>query len=140
MSADPKILLTRLVRDALESVAPGHAAFDIQLERPRQAGHGDFATNVAMRLAKTLKRNPRELATLLVAELPASALVGKVEVAGAGFINFTLAAGAKTAAVGAALARGESLEDLAQKSSTISDQSKMFAREAAKMNRCCSIF
>jgi synaptobrevin family protein YKT6 len=40
----------------------------------------------------------------------------------------------------AALARGESLEELAQKSSTISDQSKLFAREAAKMNRCCSIF
>jgi len=107
MSADPKILLTRLVRDALKSVAPEHAAVDILLERPRQAGHGDFATNVAMRLAKVLKRNPRELAALLVAELPASALVEKVDVAGAGFINFTLAAAAKTVAVGEALAQGK---------------------------------
>ncbi|MDR1423055.1 MAG: arginine--tRNA ligase [Azoarcus sp.] len=107
MSADPKILLTRLIRDALKSVAPAHAAVDILLERPRQAGHGDFATNVAMQLAKTLKRNPRELAALLVAELPTSALLEKVEVAGAGFINFTLAAAAKTAVVGEALAQGK---------------------------------
>ncbi|MDR1854592.1 MAG: arginine--tRNA ligase [Azoarcus sp.] len=107
MSADPKIPLTSLLRDALKSVAPDHADVAILLERPRQAGHGDFATNLAMQLAKALKRNPRELAALLLAELPASPLVEKAEVAGAGFINFTLAAGAKTAVVGEALALGK---------------------------------
>ncbi|NLF53319.1 MAG: arginine--tRNA ligase, partial [Thauera phenolivorans] len=107
MSADPKALLTELLRTALESVAPGQVDTPILLERPKQASHGDFATNLALQLAKPLRRNPRELAGLLMAELPASPLLGKVEVAGAGFINFTLAAAAKTAVVGEVLARGE---------------------------------
>lgn len=106
MSADPKVLLTDLIKTALKSVAPEHADTAILLERPKQASHGDFATNVALQLAKPLKRNPRELATLLLAELPASPLVAKTEVAGAGFINFTLAAAAKTAVVGEVLAQG----------------------------------
>ncbi len=107
MSADPKVLLTELLRTALESVAPDQVDTPILLERPKQASHGDFATNLALQLAKPLRRNPRELAGLLVAELPASPLLSKVEVAGAGFINFTLAAAAKTAVVGEVLARGE---------------------------------
>jgi arginyl-tRNA synthetase len=106
MSADPKVLLTELLQAALKSVAPDHADTAIVLERPKQASHGDFATNLALQLAKPLRRNPRELAAMLLAELPASKLVRKVEVAGAGFINFTLDAGAKTAVVGEVLARG----------------------------------
>ena len=106
MSADPKVLLTELLQAALKSVAPDHADTVIVLERPKQASHGDFATNLALQLAKPLRRNPRELAALLLAELPASKLVRKIEVAGAGFINFTLDAGAKTAVVGEVLARG----------------------------------
>ncbi|MDR2091724.1 MAG: arginine--tRNA ligase [Azoarcus sp.] len=106
MSADPKILLAEMIQHALGSVAPEHAGTPVLLERPKQAGHGDFATSIALRLAKALKRNPRELATLLLAELPVSEWVEKAEVAGAGFINFTLTAAAKTAVVGEALARG----------------------------------
>ena len=106
MSTDPRILLSGLIQTALRSVAPEHASTPILLERPKQAGHGDFATNVAMQLARVLKRNPRDLANLLHAELPASKWVEKVEVAGAGFINFTLKPAAKTAVVGEALARG----------------------------------
>jgi len=106
MSADPKVLLTDLLRAALKSVAPAQADAAIVLERPKQASHGDFATNLALQLAKPLRRNPRELAALLVAELPASPLVAKAEVAGAGFINFTLAAQAKTAVVREVLTRG----------------------------------
>ncbi|MDR0702243.1 MAG: arginine--tRNA ligase [Azoarcus sp.] len=106
MSANPKILLADLIHNALGSVAPDHVGTPVLLERPKQAGHGDFATSIALRLAKTLKRNPRELAALLLAELPVSEWVEKAEVAGAGFINFTLAAAAKTAVVSEALARG----------------------------------
>jgi arginyl-tRNA synthetase len=106
-SIDPKVLLTELIRAALKSVAPGRADSAILLERPRQAGHGDFATNIAMQLARELKRNPRELAGLLCAELPPSKWVEKVEVAGAGFINFTLAPAVKTAVVLDALAQGK---------------------------------
>lgn len=106
MSAEPKVLLAALLRLALKSVAPDQADIPIHLERPKQAGHGDFATNLALQLAKPLRRNPRELAVLLLAELPSSPLVLKAEVAGAGFINFTLAASAKTAVVRAVLEAG----------------------------------
>jgi len=64
------------------------------IERARSREHGDFACNVAMLLAKPARLKPRELAEKLVAALPANALVEKVEIAGPGFINFYLAAGA----------------------------------------------
>jgi arginyl-tRNA synthetase len=66
----------------------------VTVERTRDTQHGDFATNVALRLAKPARRNPRELAQALVAALPANPLVSKTEVAGAGFINFFLASDA----------------------------------------------
>ncbi|MDD3353041.1 arginine--tRNA ligase [Zoogloea sp.] len=106
MSADSKTQLVELLRAALLSVAPEQADTPINLERPKQTGHGDFASNLALQLAKPLKRNPRELANLLLAELPASSLVAKAEVAGAGFINFTLASDAKTAVVASVLGAG----------------------------------
>ena len=107
MSADSKTQLADLLRAALLSVAPDQAETPINLDRPKQAGHGDFASNLALQLAKPLKRNPRELANLLLAELPPSRLVAKAEVAGAGFINFTLVSDAKTAVVRNVLERGE---------------------------------
>ena len=107
MSADSKTQLADLLRAALLSVAPEQADTPINLERPKQAGHGDFASNLALQLAKPLKRNPRDLANLLLAELPASSLVAKAEVAGAGFINFTLVSDAKTAVVQRVLEQGE---------------------------------
>ncbi|MBT3473739.1 MAG: arginine--tRNA ligase [Gammaproteobacteria bacterium] len=58
------------------------------VERTRDRTHGDFATNMAMVLAKQAKRNPRELAQLLLDALPESELVVKTEIAGPGFINF----------------------------------------------------
>lgn len=62
------------------------------LERPRDGGHGDLSTNLAMVLAKPLKTNPRKLAERVVAELKLPAtLVAKTEIAGPGFINFWLA-------------------------------------------------
>jgi arginyl-tRNA synthetase len=68
--------------------APG----EIALERPRNPEHGDLATNVAMTLAKPLKRAPRQIAEEIVARLDAQAAgVAGAEVAGAGFINFRLA-------------------------------------------------
>ncbi|MBR0567000.1 arginine--tRNA ligase [Azoarcus sp. L1K30] len=106
MSADPKVLITSLLQSALKSVAPDLSDTPILLERPKQASHGDFATNLALQLAKPMKRNPRDLAAKLLAELPTSPLVAKTEVAGAGFINFTLASAAKTAVVSAILAAG----------------------------------
>lgn len=60
----------------------------INLERARDVQHGDFATNLAMLLAKPAKLNPRQLAEKIVAEIPTDNLLTKVEIAGPGFINF----------------------------------------------------
>ncbi len=62
----------------------------VSVEPPRDPAHGDMATNAAMVLAKGAGRKPRELAEAIADELRADALVGKVEVAGPGFINLTL--------------------------------------------------
>lgn len=69
-----------------EAPEPGAVA----VERTRDPKHGDFATNIALRLAKPARRNPRELAQAIIAALPANSLVVRTEVAGAGFINFFL--------------------------------------------------
>jgi arginyl-tRNA synthetase len=71
------------------------------VERTRDAQHGDFATSVALRLAKAARRNPRELAAAIVAALPPSPLLARTEIAGAGFINFYLAPAAYAAELAA---------------------------------------
>ena len=106
---DAKQQVAALLREALAQVAPEAAQTDIVLERPREASHGDIACNVALQLGKRLRRNPRELATALVAALRAlpgfaGGDVSEVEVAGPGFINLRLAPQAKLAAVTRALA------------------------------------
>ena len=73
-----------------EGVIADDMGVAIILERTRDAQHGDFATNLAMMLAKPAKMNPRQLAEKLVAALPKDNAVTKVEVAGPGFINFFL--------------------------------------------------
>ena len=105
-SFDVRQHLAGLLRTALVSVAPEQGHAEIILERPKQASHGDFASNLAMQLARELKTNPRQVAERLVRELPASFAVAKVDVAGAGFINFTLTPAARTAVVRAVLAAG----------------------------------
>src|SRR4051812_24385021 len=62
----------------------------IVVEPPREAAHGDMATNAAMVLAKDAGKKPRELADAFAARLRADPLIEKVEVAGPGFINLTL--------------------------------------------------
>jgi arginyl-tRNA synthetase len=77
-----------------------------QLERTRDSKHGDFTSNIALRLAKKLSRPPRDLAAEVIAALPESELVEKIEIAGPGFINFTLAATAYEQELRAILADG----------------------------------
>ncbi len=103
---DIRLHLADLLRVALTSVAPGQSA-EIHLERPRDPTHGDYASNLALQLARSLKENPRKIAERLARELPRSAWVLKAEVAGAGFINFTMVPAAKTVAVSAVLAQGD---------------------------------
>ena len=68
--------------------APEVASIAQSVERARDSHHGDFATNIAMRLAKSVGTNPRALAAQIIEHLPESDFVDKVEIAGPGFINF----------------------------------------------------
>jgi len=101
-----KAHLTELLTQAAKAVAPDQTELTIVLERPKSADHGDFATNLAMMLARALKQNPRAIAEQLIQALPASPYIAKTEIAGAGFINFFLNAGAKHAVVGSILQSG----------------------------------
>jgi len=80
--------LLQLLLPVAQSIHPEILANSIQLDRPKSIEHGDFSTNLAMMLAKPLKKNPRELAALIIEKLPSSPFIEKVEIAGAGFINF----------------------------------------------------
>ena len=102
-----KQALTELIQQAVAIIAPDQATATILLERPKQAQHGDFACNIAMQLAKGLKRNPREVAKDLIGDLPPSAYLEKAEIAGPGFINFFLTANAKQQVVKAILHTGD---------------------------------
>ncbi|HSG08486.1 MAG TPA: arginine--tRNA ligase [Longimicrobiales bacterium] len=85
------------IRSALGSVLADMGAPEatVQLERPRDPSHGDLATNVAMLVAKELRRAPRQIAEEIARRLDlAAAGVTAVEVAGPGFLNFRLSAGA----------------------------------------------
>ena len=97
------------LRDALASAAGrlGHEGAEFVLERPRDAGHGDIATNLAMVMARRDRGNPRKMAEQLlgVLELPAG-LVSRTEVAGPGFINFWLAEDLLAGTVDAVVAAG----------------------------------
>ena len=64
------------------------------LERTRDAAHGDFASNIAMRLARPAKMSPRDIAARIVDEIGSNEQLDKVEIAGPGFINFHLGASA----------------------------------------------
>ena len=88
-----KAHLVHLLSQAVQSVCADTSVI-IELERPKNAAHGDFSCNVAMQLARPLKRNPRELAQAVIDALPQSALIAKTEIAGPGFINLHLASAA----------------------------------------------
>ncbi len=90
-----KSQLEQLLLAAVNQLAGGvlpeaPAPSSVVVERARDPKHGDFASNVALRLAKPARRNPRELAQAIVAALPANSLIARTEVAGGGFINFFL--------------------------------------------------
>ena len=120
MNQDIKTHLSDLMRAALISIAPEQVGTPIILERPKQAAHGDFSCNLAMQLARTMKRNPRELAQLLLSEIPKSSFVAKTEIAGAGFINFHLLPAAKLDVVRTVLKQGQAFGR-----STLGDKRKL---------------
>ncbi len=90
-----------------QGMIPVDHAANILVERARDRSHGDFATNLAMTLAKVARRKPRELAEAIVAALPSSPEVTRVEIAGPGFINFHLSPAAYHGVVSEILAQGD---------------------------------
>ncbi len=100
--------VAQLLRDAISTIAPEALPPAVSLERPKRAEHGDFASSVALSLAKTLKRSPRDIADAMVRAMPASPHVAKAEIAGAGFINIFLKPETKRAVVPLILAHAAS--------------------------------
>jgi arginyl-tRNA synthetase len=103
--------LERLLREALRSLVPHVLAepadpAQVVVERARDAQHGDFASNIAMRLAKAARKNPRDLAQAIMAGIPANELIASAEIAGAGFINFRLVKNAWAAELRKVAAQG----------------------------------
>ena len=106
---DPKQAIeAALARILLEDVPEAAASTPAVVERPRDAAHGDYATNVALTLAKKARRNPRELATSIAGRLAAALpdVIEPPEVAGPGFINLRLKASARQSVVARVLREG----------------------------------
>ncbi|MCE2594987.1 arginine--tRNA ligase [Motilimonas cestriensis] len=90
-----KVQLQQLLEQTVASlkqqgIIPADAQPRVQVDRTKDKSHGDLATNLAMMLSKAAGKNPRELAQLIIDNLPESSLVTKVDIAGPGFINFFL--------------------------------------------------
>lgn len=103
--------LAELFAQALREVAPGYennssAQTEIVIERPKLATHGDYACNLAMQLAKPMRKSPRDIALALIAAFPESDVIRKMEIAGAGFINVFITTAAKQHVVHGVLQAG----------------------------------
>jgi arginyl-tRNA synthetase len=95
LSADP-------VSSLAQALGP-----DVELERPSESAHGDYATNAALKLAGARRRAPREIASELVSIAESLAHIERAEIAGPGFVNLFLDDGWYVAALGAILADGD---------------------------------
>ena len=114
LSASVVAVLTALVADG-EITLPDGVPTEVTIERPRQKGHGDYATNVALQLAKKAGVNPRALADLVAGRLVEVDGIAGVDVAGPGFLNISVDASAQgvvaaqVARAGADYGRGDVL-------------------------------
>ncbi len=90
-----KDYLTNLLDNAIKDLVENFDKNIIQVSRPKQIQHGDFSTNVSLPLAKIQKKPPLVIADEIVKRIPASPLIEKVEIAGAGYINFFLSSEAR---------------------------------------------
>lgn len=91
---------------------PAVALPDVAVERPQRPEHGDYATSLALRLARSAHANPLALAEALARHLPASDVVGEVSVAAPGFVNFRLSESWLARQVDAVLAVGDRFGDV----------------------------
>jgi arginyl-tRNA synthetase len=101
------ILETALAQLPELAAAAADLTVEGTIERTRDASHGDFASNIAMRLAKPARMSPRDIAARLIEHMGASSDLDKVEIAGPGFMNFHLGASAYHSELNAILERGD---------------------------------
>lgn len=106
-SAIEQILAQALDTLKKASSLPADLEVEIKLERAKDKTHGDFATNLALMLAKPCRQAPRKLAELIVNHLPPHAQIERVEIADPGFINFFIRDEARSQIIAAVLKQGE---------------------------------
>ena len=102
-----QLIETALASLVAEGTLPDDIAPSIQVENTRDKSHGDFASNIALTLAKPARCNPRELAQQICAALPEAASIEKTEIAGPGFINFFVSQASIFTVVGDILQQGK---------------------------------
>lgn len=82
--------ISNILSDALQQLNIDISEVYIHIERPKSLEHGDYSSNIALQLAKGIKKNPREVAQLIIDQIGSEELFNKLELAGPGFINFHL--------------------------------------------------
>ncbi|MDX2424919.1 MAG: arginine--tRNA ligase [Cycloclasticus sp.] len=107
-----KTRLASLLQQAItalkdQGVLATDLATNIQIDHTRDSSHGDFASNIALTLAKPAKKNPRQIAEALIEALPDDQIVARVEIAGPGFINFFLDPLSRHSVVASIIKQGE---------------------------------
>ena len=85
-----KAHLTELLFLAVKQITDYTDSSIIVIDRPKIISHGDFSTNLCLVLSKKLKKSPRDIAAMILEKIPPSDLISKIEIAGAGFLNFFL--------------------------------------------------
>lgn len=111
MKKQIQLLLVQAIQKLIDSdvlaISMAEVEPKIKIDRCRDQSHGDFAANIAMVLAKPAKRNPREIATLILEQLPENNFIEQTDIAGPGFINFKLNSSAQLNVVQEVFAQGE---------------------------------
>lgn len=103
-----KQTLEQLLQVALEKIFPEIEHFPVKIDRSKTVEHGDFATNIALVMAKVAKKSPQLLAQEIIAAIPAHASIKKITLAGPGFINFFICEQARTSIIARVLEENDS--------------------------------
>jgi arginyl-tRNA synthetase len=94
-----KTELASIISSALDQILDDSSSVDIHIERPKTLEHGDYSTNIALQLTKILKKNPREIAQLIIEKVGLDPSIDRLEIAGPGFINFYLSSAGKSSII-----------------------------------------
>ncbi len=94
-----KTELASIISSALDQILDDSSTIDIHIERPKTLEHGDYSTNIALQLTKILKKNPREIAQLIIEKVGLDPSIDRLEIAGPGFINFYLSSAGKSSII-----------------------------------------